>query len=262
MSAAALRQSAFDGKLWSLAAGLAASLHIVAGAALLTMSPEQESDETGAPAIEISLAPAAPHVIDAPDVAPGPLADEAAAASPSVASPEEKEIDRPKVARTEAEDAEFTRGDKSEKPIEEPLPAPQAKSVLSSESSASEATAPPKSEATQDAPTPAAPAHGPDKAAQAAKLSWERALMAHFNRHKRYPSGAQRRSAEVRIAFTLDRRGDVVDFRVKRSSGLPVFDEAALAMIKRAHPVPAPPPAVADEGLTFEVPVLFRAGQH
>ncbi|MCI0465463.1 MAG: TonB family protein [Beijerinckiaceae bacterium] len=262
MSAAALRHSGFDGKLWSLAAGLAASLHFGAAAALLAAGPERESEETGAPAIEISLAPASPHVIDAPDVPPGPLADEAAAASPSIASPEEKETDQPKIARTEAGDAEFTRGEKSEKPIEEHALEPQAKSVVSPESAASEATAPPKSEAALEAPRPAAPAHGPDKAAQAAKHSWEKALMAHFNRHKRYPGGIQKRAAEVSIAFTLNRSGHVMDYHVKRSSGLPVFDEAALDMVKRAHPVPAPPPDVADEGLTFEVPVQFRIGRH
>ncbi len=262
MSAAALRQTAIDGRLWGLAAGLAASLHLGVAAALLAVSPEPESDETGAPAIEISLAPAAPHVIDAPDVQPGPVADEAAAASPAVTSPEEKESDQPEITRTEGEDAEFTRGEKSDKPIEKTLLTPQAKSAVSSESSPSEATALPKSEATQESPKPVAPAHGVDKAAQVAKLTWQKALMAHFNRHKRYPASVQRRTAEVSIRFTLDRRGQVVDYHVKRSSGHSVFDEAALAMMKRANPVPAPPPVIADEGLSFEVPVLFRAGHH
>ena len=216
----------------------------------------------GAPAIEISLVPAAPHLLDAPDVPPGPLADEAAAAPPSVTSKTEKEIDQPKVARAEAEDAEFTRSEQSETPIEDTLLTQRAKSVVSSESSASEATAPPKSEAAQEAPKSAAPAHGVDKAARAANLTWQKALMVHFNRNKRYPTHAQRRSAEVSIAFTLDRRGHVVDYQVNRSSGNSAFDEAALAMMKRADPVPAPPAIVADEGLSFEVPVLFRADRH
>ena len=34
---------------------------------------------------------------------------------------------------------------------------------------------------------------------------------------------------------------------------------AALAMLQRSDPVPAPPPLVADEGLSFSVPVVFRA---
>ncbi len=36
------------------------------------------------------------------------------------------------------------------------------------------------------------------------------------------------------------------------------FDEAARAMMQRADPVPPPPPLVADEGLTFTLPVDFR----
>ena len=45
--------------------------------------------------------------------------------------------------------------------------------------------------------------------------------------------------------------------------GLPLsydaaFDEAALAMVRRSDPVPQPPPLVADEGLNFTLPVIFR----
>ena len=40
------------------------------------------------------------------------------------------------------------------------------------------------------------------------------------------------------------------------------FDEAALAMLKRADPVPQPPPLVADEGLSFTLPVVFRVKPH
>ena len=83
--------------------------------------------------------------------------------------------------------------------------------------------------------------------------------MAHLNRAKRYPAGGGRRAAEASIVFTLDRRGHVVSYNVKRSSGHPAFDDAALAMMKRADPVPAPPPIIADDGLSFEVPVQFRA---
>ena len=72
MSAVVRRQSACDGKLWSLAAGLAVSLHLGVAAALLTLNPEPEGDEMGAPAIEISLVPAAPHLLDAPDVGARP----------------------------------------------------------------------------------------------------------------------------------------------------------------------------------------------
>ena len=44
----------------------------------------------------------------------------------------------------------------------------------------------------------------------------------------------------------------------KRVRAIPAFDEAALAMVRRSDPVPAPPPLIADEGLSFTLPVIFR----
>ncbi len=237
----------------------ALSLHIAAlAAALLSRSAERDDDATGAPAIEISLEPAAPRVMDAPDAPPGPLADEAAAAAPSVAASEAKESYEPNIARTEAEDAEFTRNEKPDKPVDD-THAHQATPILSNESIAFEATAPPKSEVAREAPKPVAPTPGADAAARAVKLTWQKALMAHLNRNKRYPAGAARRSVEVSVAFSLDRLGHVVSASEKHSSGDKAFDDAALMMMKRADPVPTPPPALADEGLSFDVPVIFRA---
>jgi periplasmic protein TonB len=259
MSAApALQSQAPNSRLWGRAAAGALALHLFAlGAAIVGLRGELDDDEMGSPAIEISLAPAAPRVADAPDEPPGPLADEAAAAAPSVASSESKVTDEPKIARAEAEDAEFSRRETPEKPVEN-SPAPQAKPVLSNESSASEATAPPKSDVKELADTPVAPVVGADAAARAVKLTWQKALMAHLNRVKRYPAGS-RRSVEVAVVFTLDRVGHIVSYSLKHPSGQAAFDDAALAMMKKADPVPPPPAIMADEGLSFEVPVVFRA---
>ena len=64
----------------------------------------------------------------------------------------------------------------------------------------------------------------------------------------------------VEVLFTLDRTGHVVTAQVSKTVGDAAFDGAALDMMKRSDPVPAPPPLVADEGLTFGIPVAFRAG--
>ena len=132
-TAAALQGLKSNRRVWSVAIAAALSLHVAAfTAALLARAPELDDDATGAPAIEISLEPAAPHVMDAPDAPPGPLADEAAAAAPSVAASEAKESNEPKIARTEAEDAEFTRNEKPDRPVED-THAHQATPVLSNE---------------------------------------------------------------------------------------------------------------------------------
>ena len=60
------------------------------------------------------------------------------------------------------------------------------------------------------------------------------------------------------VSFALDRLGHVLSASIVKGSGDTAFDEAALAMLKRADPVPQPPPLVADEGLSFTLPVIFR----
>jgi periplasmic protein TonB len=257
--AAALQKETPNNRLWSLAMVGAIALHVAGAAtALLTLRGDLVDDASGAPAIEISLEPVAPRDAEPVDLPPGPVTDESAAAAPSVASAETKENNEEKIARTEADDAELSRNAKPEKPVEDQK-SQRAQPVVSSESAASEATAPPKSEAAKQSDRPAAPVQGADAAANAIKLTWQKALMSHLNRSKRYPAGGGRRTAEASVHFTLDRHGHVLNYSIKRSSGLPAFDEAALAMMKRADPVPAPPAVMADEGLAFDVPVQFRA---
>ncbi|MBL1256648.1 energy transducer TonB [Methylocystis sp. Sn-Cys] len=257
--ATALRNEAPNNRLWSLAALCAILLHVGGAAtALLSLRGDIEDDASGAPAIELSLEPVAARETEPTDLPPGPVTDESAAAAPSVSSAETKESTEEQIARAEAEDAELSRDAKPERPVENQK-SQQAQQVVSSESAASEATAPPKSEAAKVADRPAAPVQGADAAVNAVKLTWQKALMAHLNRAKRYPAGGGRRAAEASVHFTLDRLGHVLAYSVNRSSGLPLFDEAALAMMKRADPVPPPPAVIADQGLSFDVPVQFRA---
>lgn len=61
----------------------------------------------------------------------------------------------------------------------------------------------------------------------------------------------------VRIGFTVARTGEVSEARVLTSSGRRVLDEAALSAV-RAAKFPAPPPALANANLSYEVPYIFR----
>ncbi|HTO65693.1 MAG TPA: energy transducer TonB, partial [Bradyrhizobium sp.] len=60
------------------------------------------------------------------------------------------------------------------------------------------------------------------------------------------------------VNFVLDRMGHVLSASIVKGSGDPAFDEAAVAMVRRSDPVPQPPPLVADEGLSFTLPVIFQ----
>jgi protein TonB len=89
---------------------------------------------------------------------------------------------------------------------------------------------------------------------------WHKALLA---RLARYKDPAQANSAEgvVSLAFTVDRKGNVVTSRIEKTSGSAVLDAEALALLARAAPLPAPPPDVADADLTFVLPIRFTAGE-
>jgi TonB family protein len=60
------------------------------------------------------------------------------------------------------------------------------------------------------------------------------------------------------VNVTFDRVGHVIASSIAESSGDAAYDEAALAMLRRSDPVPQPPPLIADEGLSYTLPVLFR----
>ncbi len=85
------------------------------------------------------------------------------------------------------------------------------------------------------------------------------ALVQHLlERQKRYPRRAQLLHLEgtVLLAFTVDRTGRVLAYRIERSSGQPLLDAEVEAMLRRAQPLPAPPDLAAGT-LELLLPVDF-----
>ena len=139
---------------------------------------------------------------------------------------------------------------------------PTVQTQASSPSVAAEATASPTLQEAPEATQSIAPSPGTGESARREQATWQKELAAHFNKFKRYPDDRKTPHAEVVVSFELDRLGHVVSKHIVKGSGDAAFDAAALDMLKRADPVPAPPPLVADEGLTFSLPVVFQAGAH
>lgn len=246
--------------LWIAAGAGAVFLHAaVVALAVVTFQAEDFDDDVGAPAIEIALDMAAPRT-EPTELPPGPEA-EASAASPAQVEQQKKveRTDLPKDEPVESNEPDrVVAREAQKKPDEEKPETSQQQANPSAESVASEATAPQSSDARQ-APVSTTPVQGAGATAQRIKATWQKRLVAHLDRHKRYPAGDARRSIDVLVAFTLDRSGHIAASSIARSSGVPAFDAAALAMMQRSDPVPTPPPLVADEGLSFVVPVVFRA---
>jgi TonB family protein len=101
---------------------------------------------------------------------------------------------------------------------------------------------------------PGAPASSTEATDLAA---WYRELAVHIRKYVRYPADRPGQTAMVVVTFRLERTGHVVSAEVLKSSGDAVFDDAALAAVRRADPVPPPPPYVAERELLFRLPVNF-----
>ena len=247
-------------RLWIFAALAALALHLggaaLAIAHLQTVDPD---DAVGAPAIEIGVEISSPRA-EPSDLPAGPDV-EASMASPELPEQkvEKKESELPKDIPNETDQADrvVTQNDSHEPKQDDPKLA-TVETQATPAAVAVEATAVPSSEASPQGTRSVAPVDGTGVAAQRLRAAWQNELLAHLNRHKRYPADRIQKGAEIIVSFALNRTGHVLSASIVKGSGDSAFDEAALAMVRRSDPVPPPPAAIPDEGLTFTLPVVFR----
>src|ERR1700760_410195 len=199
-------------KLWVLAGLAALALHIGGAAlAIAHLQTDDPDDSLGAPAIEIGLEMMAPRQ-EVTDLPPGPDTD-ASVASPALAEQqaEVKETDLPKAVPTETEEPDrvVTTND-IKKPEKEEQEVAKVQTQASQKSVAAEATATPTSEAIPEGPRSVAPASGTGESARRVRATWTKELIAHLDKHKRYPAERQQKTAEIVVSFVLDRTGRVL----------------------------------------------------
>ena len=108
-------------------------------------------------------------------------------------------------------------------------------------------------------PVPPAPAAAPQKAAGETRDSFLGRLLAQLNRFKQYPRAARQAHIQgvVMLHFVMDAKGAVQSFEIAKSSGRPVLDAEALALIQRAQPLPALPADYPTRTLDAVVPIEF-----
>lgn len=264
---------------WTAAVAIVTAAH--GGAIWMTLGWKSPAEAAGEPpaAVMIELAPLAVSPEAPPqDVAPGPEMTEAQAeaipADPAKAEEKPDEKPEPVVQETveqpveklpERLNAAAVLTPTPEEPKPEPVkkkPPPKVKTVEKKKPidpkkrSAPQTTAPPTSQA-QRADRAAAPHSSASLSPSMSPASWRGALMAHLNRHKRFPAGATG-TGIVTVAFTIDRSGRVLSARLVRGSGDAALDNEAVALARRASPVPAPPPNVGGGGsIVLAVPIRF-----
>jgi periplasmic protein TonB len=104
---------------------------------------------------------------------------------------------------------------------------------------------------------PRLPPWGAPNAWDLEQTTWQRSLSAHLERFKHFPPEACT-SGDAGVFFQIDRQGHVLKSRIVQSSGSSAFDQEALAMIKRADPLPAPPSGLPDKYLSIWAPIRYH----
>lgn len=144
---------------------------------------------------------------------------------------------------------------------EHPVPAPVLPERSAQPSQQSDAPAP-------FAPTGETPAVSPsDQSAPGAsgaalayeEKAWEAQILQRLEHKMRYPVRAQRAGAQdvIYVRITVDRMGRVLSAVIDQSKGISLLDTAALDLVRRSGPLPAPPSSLSDRELEFVVPLEY-----
>lgn len=227
-----------------------------------TVTPEPIEQEAAAAIVPESVAEAIePETAETP-TAPELTAPEVAAVMPEVvaALPQPRPIVEP-VPEEKAVEAKPEKTRQPEK-IQQPkkTEAKKAETKKTAKAEKADKDARQKLAKAEAAPAPKSAASVESRASKAKTVSparWQSKVVAWLNRHKRYPRGAGGEQGMVNVAFAINASGSVLSVRVARSSGNAELDKAALDMVRRASPVPAPPPEIAQSRMNLAVPVQF-----
>jgi periplasmic protein TonB len=248
-------------RLWTLAALAAVSLHVAGAAlALAHLHPTDEADDGlgfNATAIGIDLESPTAEETELP---PGPDAD-ASVASPALAEQkaEVKPTDLPKEMPKESDDPDrVVTQNEQKKPTDDDPKTEAVQTAASQESVAQEASARQHIEGAREANAATAPNLGIGKDKQMLTAKWAKQISAYFELHKRYPKTDKIKAAKVKVSLVLNRLGHVVSLAVAETSGDPLFDEAALDMIRRSDPVPRPPATLTEDTFAYNLDVNFN----
>ncbi|MDR3468424.1 MAG: TonB family protein [Xanthobacteraceae bacterium] len=250
-----------SGRLWSLAAVCAVAVHAAVALTLASVQSDSSEESFGAAALEVGLETGAPSE-DASDLPPGPeMAASVASAAAAEQTPVVDEAAPVRIDRAPSATADpAAMPDAAEQPKPDDPDKAAVRRTASQDSAAAEAIAPPSQEAVRPAPRSVAPAPGNEAGDRRLRVVWQNALRTHVEKYKRYPAARSQKTVDLIVRFSIDRAGHVLSAEILKSSGDAEFDAAAIAMLRRADPVPLPPPTVADQGLSFNLPVSFRVG--
>jgi protein TonB len=238
---------------WTAAIALAVGLHAtVIGACLFRMAFSPRLPQANAVAIAVDFAPqAAAPPAPKHDVAPGPDQVKTPKVKP-LPTPQVKKLPFAPPPETKATDVKpdvvFAKQSQDDvKPdIQKQPPAPDTTRQVALDV---------KPDKKLEAPLTGGVSGGSTKAEDL----WEARVGAKLQRLKHYPVASMRLHEEdvVLVHFMIDRNGRVLLSEVVHSKGFGRLDGEAMDLLRRASPLPKPPPEVQGETIERSVPIDF-----
>jgi protein TonB len=229
MTAQSLILPAYDGaevRRWAYAAAVVVFMHVAAVGAYFYAAPEEDDGMSDTPAVFVDLTPMSASSPSTADLPPGEEA------------PDALQIPKPP-DETKPEVAEPVQKVETQSDVQLPVPEDKVeeKKPQQEEQAPSVATAPPRA----DQIGPQRPATAPQGSTMSrnAILRWNHLVSARLQQNKRYPAAARGEQGTVTFAFVVTAKGEILSQRIVRSSGFPALDDEAMAMLRRAQPLPA-----------------------
>ncbi|MET4898758.1 TonB family protein [Sphingomonadaceae bacterium jetA1] len=176
-------------------------------------------------------------------------------ASPRETPAEEKDAPRPIKKTKDQPDSPKVRPIEPKKiqvsAVMMPVPVAVPKPVDPGQKEPEMASPRPTPTPTPTPPVPQASSNAPD--------TWEGRVLAALNKLRRYPRMAmvRRQQGVPYVRIVIDRDGRVLSSRLERASGFSDLDREAVALPKRASPLPGPPADKPGDTLELVVPVEF-----
>jgi periplasmic protein TonB len=231
-------------------------LHVVLIAAAFFSYQRSEPAGISLPAIHVDLAPPpAAQQIQTEDSGVGPTTQEAEAPPPEPPKTEMLE----QLPPTPIQEKPVVAAPPKVEPKPEPAPAkPQPVKDVKKPIKKRLVEASKASKADRIAPETPSVSSGATAAASAA--SYRALLVAHLQRFKRWPAGAEARgeNGKAFVAFTVTRSGGVSGARLTKSTGYASLDQEALAWIQRAQPMPSFPAEMREASMSFTAPLNWE----
>lgn len=221
-----------------------------------------------APMVEPELLPELSMLVPPVDPVPVATREPDVVLPPPPKKPEvEKVVETPReMPKEKPKEKEEPKEKPKDKPKDKEKPKQPAKLDPKAEAAVAQRHAPQPSQQVaaaaapvQRAAAPAAPSAADIARHANAEANWQGLLLAHLEKHKKYPKSARKRHQQGTsfLRFRMDRSGTVLSFALAQSSGHATLDEEVLAMIARAQPLPALPAEMTDAVVEIVVPVQF-----